>query len=106
MLLVKMDGNVGGVRGGKVTVGCGVSVGRGVGVTMPAMAVPTAWVMRMFMSGVGEVGVAGLHAAKITASRPKARKMREDRNIRGYFTNNHMFSGGLLTSGELREALR
>ena len=80
-----MGGKAGGVRGGNVAVGRGVSVERGVGVTRSAIAVPTAWVMRVSMSGVGESDVAGWQAVKITASRPKARKMREGCNMGGLY---------------------
>ena len=86
-LVEKGSGNAGGVRGGIVAVGNGVSVGSEVGVTIPAIAVCIASVMTASISGVGEAGAAGLQAAKRTASRPIARKMREDRNIGGYFTN-------------------
>ena len=68
--------------------------------TMPAIAVWTAWVMTAFMSGVGAADE-GWHAARITASKLNIRKMQEGRNIGEYFTNNHMFGGGLLPSGVL-----
>ena len=85
------------MRGGKVAVGNGVSVGKGVGVIMPAIAVLTAWVMTMFMSGVG-ADDAGWHAVKTMASRPRtciersrsAKKKRESGNMGEYFTNNHL----------------
>ena len=81
MLVEKVGGNAGGVRGDIVAVGNGVSVGSGVGVIMPAMAVCTACVITKFMSGVGEADAAGPQAVKITASRPMVRKRREGRNM-------------------------
>jgi len=76
-VLVYIGGNAGGVRGGIVAVGNCVSVGKGVGVIKPAIAVWIAWVITMFISEVGDAGVLGWHAVKITVSRPKLRKMRE-----------------------------